>query len=253
MREVFEDFPFAQEYHRSAALAGVLSIPSRHLYRVVPLLAVTSNTRGSGKGLLVDVSTAIATGEEPSKSSASRDDEEMRKQLLVIALDGDRTTVFDNYRGGALGTPSLERVLTDPFVKDRILGKSESAEVMLQNVFFITANNLRYAGDMARRVVPITLSPNVENPETRSDFRHSNLLGWVKENHPRLLVEALTILRAYILAGKPAQNIPPYGSFEEWSDLVRSAIVGLASLTHARGAARSRRMLTADTRHCTNS
>ena len=32
-------------------------------------------------------------------------------------------------------------------------------------------------------------------------------------------------MRAYILAGKPTQNISPYGSFEEWSDLVRSVLV----------------------------
>jgi hypothetical protein len=225
LKEAFADFPFDQECHRSATLAACLSIVCRHMYRVAPLFAVTSNTRAAGKGLAVNVITLIATGEEPSKSSASRDDEEMRKQLLVIALDGDRTTVFDNYRGGTFGTPSLERVLTEPVIKDRILGKSASAEVMLQTVFFVTANNLQYAGDTARRVVPIALSPQVENPETRADFQHKDLLGWAKENHPRLLVAVLTIMRAYILAGKPAQSITPYGSFEEWSDLVRGALV----------------------------
>ena len=38
---------------------------------------------------------------------------------------------------------------------------------------------------------------------------------------------ALTILRAYIVAGRPAQKIKPFGRFEEWSDLIRSALVWL--------------------------
>ena len=46
------------------------------------------------------------------------------------------------------------------------------------------------------------------------------------------------MLRAYIVAGKPKQDIPPYGSFEEWSGLVRSALVWLGmpdpNLTRAR-------------------
>ena len=36
---------------------------------------------------------------------------------------------------------------------------------------------------------------------------------------------ALTILRGYCAAGRPAQGFKPWGSFEQWSDLVRGAIV----------------------------
>lgn len=37
----------------------------------------------------------------------------------------------------------------------------------------------------------------------------------------------LTILKAYHHAGRPEQKIRPFGRFEEWSNLVRSAIVWL--------------------------
>ena len=37
----------------------------------------------------------------------------------------------------------------------------------------------------------------------------------------------MTILRAYHVAGRPAQDLKPFGRFEEWSDLVRSALVWL--------------------------
>ena len=36
---------------------------------------------------------------------------------------------------------------------------------------------------------------------------------------------ALTILNAYIVAGRPNQHLAPWGSYESWSALVRNAIV----------------------------
>jgi hypothetical protein len=224
--EPMRDFEFESPHHRSAALSGILSIHCRHLCRTVPLHAVTSNTRGAGKGLLVNVFALAAIGQEAAKSSAVRDDEEMRKFLLVMARDGDRITIFDNV-AGTFGTPSLERVLTEPLVKDRILGRSESTELPLQTTFYATANNLKYSGDMARRVLPIVLSPTSENPEERSDFTIKNLLKWTYDHHPELTAAALTIIKAYVIAGKPNQDLSDYGSFEDWSDLVRSMIVWL--------------------------
>src|SRR5262249_41226670 len=68
-----------------------------------------------------------------------------------------------------------------------------------------------------------------ERPEERKNFRHANLLAWVGEHRSRLLASALTLLRAYCLAGKPDMGLPAWGSFEGWSALVRSAVawVGL--------------------------
>lgn len=224
LHEPFRDFPISENYYRSAAMAAILSIMSRHLVRTVPLFAVTSTTRGSGKGLIVNVICTIAMGEEPTKSAQIRDDDEMRKRLLVIAMDGDRTTVFDNVTG-IFGTSSLDMALTEPFIKERVLGLSKSATGDLQTTFFLTGNNVRYFGDMARRVIPITFTPDCENPEERTGFHHPNLLEWVQANQPQLMVDALTVLQAYIKAGKPKQKLTPYGSFEMWSDLVRSALV----------------------------
>lgn len=40
---------------------------------------------------------------------------------------------------------------------------------------------------------------------------------------------ALTILRAFIVAGRPDMGLSPFGSFERWSDMVRSALVWLGA------------------------
>jgi putative DNA primase/helicase len=60
-----------------------------------------------------------------------------------------------------------------------------------------------------------------------------------------LVTAALTILRGYCAAGRPDQRLPAWGSFEAWSDLVRSTIVW-AGLPDP-GATRQELASTADT------
>jgi hypothetical protein len=95
----------------------------------------------------------------------------------------------------------------------------------MQVVFFASGNNMVFQGDMARRVVPIDLYPQMEHPEERDNFTHSPLLPWVLRERPSLVVAALTILRAYFVAACPRQGISALGSFEEWSTLVRQAVI----------------------------
>jgi hypothetical protein len=51
------------------------------------------------------------------------------------------------------------------------------------------------------------------------------LLGYIAASPPRLLGAALTILRAYVVAGQPQRELRPWGSFDGWSRLVRQAVV----------------------------
>jgi hypothetical protein len=91
--------------------------------------------------------------------------------------------------------------------------------------WFATGNNVLVGADTARRIIHIRLDVLEEKPEERSDFKNPDLHGWVRQNRPQLLVDALTVLASYIRAGKPDQHLTPYGSFEGWSGLVRSAVV----------------------------
>jgi putative DNA primase/helicase len=49
--------------------------------------------------------------------------------------------------------------------------------------------------------------------------------GELWQERPTLVAAALTILRAYFVVGCPSQGIKPFGSFEEWSAIVRQALV----------------------------
>jgi len=225
LQEAVKDFPFADTWHFSATLAAMLSLVCRFaVMGNVPLFAIRANIRGSGKGLLADVVSLIGTGRAAPRWPQVTEDEEERKRLLTVALAGYPCLHIDNVTK-PLGSPALDLALTAPSFSDRILGKHESREAPLSMVWLASGNNMQFKGDTARRIVPIDLDPRMERPEERTNFTHSPLIPWVHQERPRLAVAALTIIKAYFTAGCPAQGITPMGSFEQWSDLVRQALV----------------------------
>lgn len=225
LAEPFCDFPFVADSDRSAMIAFVLSVLARSaIDGNVPLFGISANTPGSGKGLGVEVCSIIATGEKASHMTPVNDDNEMRKRLFAIAIAAPRLANIDNVDGD-LGCASLDAALTASSISDRVLGASEVRSIPLTTVFSATGNNLTYRGDLARRVVPVEIDPGVENPEDRTNFRHPNLEAYVRMNRPRLVVAALTLLRAFILAGKPSHGQPSKGSFGAWDRLIRGAIM----------------------------
>src|ERR1700739_898578 len=54
-------------------------------------------------------------------------------------------------------------------------------------------------------------------PSWKSAFKIPDLPAWMRAHHLRLLSAALTVLSAYCKAGRPAQRLKPWGSYEGWS------------------------------------
>jgi putative DNA primase/helicase len=75
-------------------------------------------------------------------------------------------------------------------------------------------------GDLTRRSVIGKLDPKVERPELRQ-FDYDPIAD-AKDNRGELVAAALTILRAYQVAGG-AKQPPRLQSFEQWSDTLRGA------------------------------
>ncbi len=223
--DVVHDFPFASDLHRSAWLAALLTPLARFAFAgCSPLFLVDANTRGSGKGLLLDIIALIVTGGRIPVTSYTSDEDELRKRITSIAMNGDRLAVFDNLTS-TFGNGTLDAALTSTYWKDRLLGTNRTVEVPMVWTVFATGNNVTLAADTARRVCHVRLESPEERPEERTGFRHPHLLTWVAEQRPRLLSAALTILHGYCAAGRPEQGLKPWGSFEGWSILVRGAIV----------------------------
>jgi hypothetical protein len=214
-------FGFERPVHRAAWLAALLTPLARFAFSgPTPLFLVDANVRGAGKGLLLDCISAVTTGQRFTVATCTDNEEELRKRITSLCLAGDRLVLFDNLEG-KFGNATLDAALTATAWKDRILGGNRMAEAPLYMTWYATGNNVVIAADTARRVCHVRL----ESPEERLEFRHPNLLAWVKADRGRLLSAALTVLRAYCAAGHPDQDLPAWGSFEAWSALVHSAVV----------------------------
>jgi Bifunctional DNA primase/polymerase, N-terminal len=223
--EVVCDFRFESDDHRAAWMSGLLTPLARFAFvGPAPLFLVDANVRGAGKGLLVQTIGWIVLGHEMPVSSYAHESEEMRKKVTSIALAGDRMVHLDNLEG-RFGNDTLNRVLTATRWKDRMLGRNELVDLPLHAIWYGTGNNVVVADDTARRIIHIRLDVLEERPEERSDFRHPDLIGWIRDNRGQLLTDALAILVAYYQAGLPRQNLTPFGSYEGWSRVVREAIV----------------------------
>jgi len=90
---------------------------------------------------------------------------------------------------------------------------------------FMTGNNIVFKGDMTRRALICRIDPRCEHPDTRTFKR--NLKEYLLAHRHELLSAALTILRAYHVAGRPKHGNAPYGSFEYWDALIRGALLWL--------------------------
>lgn len=231
------DFPFAQEHHRSAAVAAILTIFARPaILSPTPLFLFEAATPGTGKTRLIDAISLVTTGREASKRSYTTDPDEMRKVWTSQIMAGRMLTTLDNVRGN-IGDPTTDMVLTTLRYEDRVLGSNTTFTATNLMVVFVSANNPGYNGDTARRTLPIRLESKLENPEERQDFKHPKLMPWVMENRTKLAHAALTVLRAWHVAGRPDMDCKAWGSFEGWSDVVPPAIVyaGMPDPMLARG------------------
>lgn len=213
--------------HRSSWLASVLTPLARHAFGgPAPLFLFDAPTAGTGKSLCAEIAIRIATGRSAPASSFTDKDEEMDKRVLAWALSGAPTVMLDNVGAGkALGGDSLCRVLTSTIYESRWLGSTETRSSLALMVWYATGNNVALGRDMHRRIAHARILSPVEDPAKRTGFKYPRLKEHVARTQRELCRAALTILRAYCEAGRPDQSLPTWGSYEEWSALVRGAIV----------------------------
>jgi hypothetical protein len=225
--DVVCDFPFESESHRSAWLAALLTVIGRHaIDGPVPLFLFDANVRGSGKTLQAETISFIATGRTIPRTPNPRNNEEARKMILAVALSGDPLVLIDNVTG-QLGTAALDAALTATVWKDRILKESRIVTAPLMLTWLASGNNVILGANTCRRVCHCRLDCRDERPEEREGFRHPDLTGYVREHRVELLGAALTVLRAYFVAGRPQAKLRPWGSYEAWSSIIRQCVVWL--------------------------
>jgi hypothetical protein len=182
---------------------------------------------GVGKGLLVRAIAKLACNSLPVIATWGHSDEEFSKRLDALLLQSPAIISIDNANGRLLCGDALEAILSEGVADVRPLGRSETVRVRNRSFITATGNNLAVTGDMARRALVLDLLPKSASPER--DLYPFNPADVVQQRRTALLQAAFTIMRAYRLAGAPAQNLPGVGSFDLWARRVRDLIAWLLS------------------------
>jgi hypothetical protein len=225
LKDVLDEFSFEDDLSRSVALAAILTAMVRRVLPIAPVFLIDAPGQSNGKTLLSDLIATIPTGREAGASQWSDEIAEQRKSLGSILMAGDSVVNFDNVTV-PIGGPALCSVLTSTGeFKDRILGAHERMNVPTCVTWIFTGNNMSVKDDMATRALRCRLDARCEFPDQRV-FRRKDLLAYVRAQRPALIHAALTILRAYIVAGKPgADKIK--GRFAEWGEMIAGPLVWL--------------------------
>jgi hypothetical protein len=200
-----------------------------------PLHLIHAPVEGTGKTLLANVITLVATGRSVEAIAEARDDDEWRKRLTAALAEAPTFLVFDNLNR-TLDSGALASALTAPTIKDRLLGVSKTVVLPVRCVWLATGNNVKLSRDMVRRTVSIRLDANTATPGDRADFRHPDLMAWAKEHRDRLIWAALVLVQAYFVAGRPLGK-ETLGGYEGWTQVIGGIlnVAGIAGLLENAG------------------
>ena len=149
--ELLDEFPFVEPIDRTVAISAILTALCRRSLPTAPLHAFRARSAGTGKTLIGDIVSMVATGHVAPVTAQAHDELEFEKRLGASLLAGDPIIMIDNC-AGHLGGDLLCQVITQQLVRIRILGLSQNVEIGTGTTLLANGNNLAIDGDMSRRV-----------------------------------------------------------------------------------------------------
>jgi hypothetical protein len=226
--EMVDGFPFVSDHYRANYLGALLTPLLRSLtpppYK---LHAIEAHQPGSGKTLLAQLARLIHGG--VFRAELPEDDAELRKQITaILSVTTGPVVILDNV-AGTLKSSTLAGLLTTDVWDDRPLGSTAWTRGTNDRIWTVTGNNISIGGDLPRRTIRTVIDPGQPNPELRTGFAIENLETWVKERRGELLCALLTLVRAWVAAGKP---LPPERASDSYAQWVRTVegILGNAGI-----------------------
>jgi DNA primase len=219
--ELLVDFPFVADSDRAHTVAAIL-LP--FLLRIIdglaPIHLIEAPTHGSGKGLLASLISIVTTGSAAEGRTVPESEDEVRKMITAELIAGRPIILLDNLSDKRkLDSAALASVVTLPCWTDRLLGESKMLHLRNNALWLMTGNNPRLSAEMSRRCIRLRIDPRIDMPWLRAGFKHPLIVEWAQENRSALVHAALTLVQAWIAAGKPLHSTR-LGSFESWSGVM---------------------------------
>jgi hypothetical protein len=231
-------FPWRASIDQSAWLSMVLSVACRHSFcGPAPLFVGIANHPRAGKTALTKAAAIIGTGREapfgnyPTRRANggkkdTEDNEEMRKQGTAVIAAGHPFYCLDNVPNGhQFGSHVLDSLVTSTVEAGRLTGTGDATARAATTVWTANGNNIAPVSDTIHRVVPWRQFIRDAREHKQKGFEGLEVTEWATQHRGELYAACLTLVGAYIRAGRPDQHLPNFAGFEAWSRTIRSAIV----------------------------
>lgn len=217
--EPIAEIPFASDADRANALGYFLTPLVRPMIAGhVPLALLEATRSGTGKGLLADVASIISTGSRAELTPVPNKPEEIEKVLGALLIEGASMITLDEVQ--QLGGGFLNSLITMSVARVRILGASSTARVPNRAVIVALGNNVPIRGDFVRRYYPIRLDAKSSAPFANRTFTIPDLPAWTLEHRGELVAAALTLARAWHVAGRQGKPHSRMGGFEGFTSTI---------------------------------
>jgi hypothetical protein len=226
LNDLLAECAFAGPEDKAAALSALLTAAVRPGLPQAPMFHVMAHQPGSGKSYLCQLITAMATSAPGAPMAFPRSNDACDKLLLARLMRAPAVIEFDNLTTDLRAFDKLCTALTSEHIEGRDLGTSRTMQVGTRTLFLSSGNNVRPVEDMIRRCVCIYLDPGVETPAART-YKRPSMLADVKRERHKYVAAALTVVRAWIVAGRPMTGAPPFSSYVDWSAWCRQPLLWL--------------------------
>lgn len=214
------DFPFADHSDRENFFGLLLTpIVSVALNSNRPMHLVGASMPRTGKTKLIEeILGGVVLGYPTPAIQFSSSDEEFDKRIVGMLKMGKPIVHLDNLKR-KLDSAALASLLTATYYQGRILGTNTEFRGANTMTVVGSGNNVQGSSEIIRRTVPITLTPQSDEPEKRTDFKHKQLRRFIMDNRNKILGCLLGIIENWKAADMPRSNVT-LGGFEEWAACV---------------------------------
>lgn len=224
LKELFSDFPFADEVSKSAAIVAILESVFRMKLNIAPAVGVIGNSPGVGKSYFCQAVALVGFGRKAKGSSIPNDPSEFSRFLLSKLRGLDRLCLLDNAVGRFDTYPAFNTCITEEEFQDREVRKSVLPTVKTNVLFLWNGNNLSISKDASRRSILIRL--HEETSEMKDKKYQRDLHDYIVNHIEEIQMHALRIVAAYIQGGAPECGIK-VRTFSSWDKYCRMPVLWL--------------------------
>ena len=219
-------FPWKSDVDKAVYAAFLLTAVIRASIAFAPVFGFSARDPRSGKSKLAKCGGWLSTGSEPATASFMGNKYNDTQAYWATLSSGAYMILYDNLEVGLpFYNDAIAQGLQSAHVRARVLGESRTVLLPTRTLMAVTGNDLTSKKDMVERMLRCELDPKTDKPGERV-FDFDPELE-VLRDRASLVVDALTIMRAYQMCGERVKVAKAMGGFEEWSRLVREAVIWL--------------------------